>query len=73
MGFEIPAPVCGARICGLGFEGRRAFVRDLSRLPSRAGDEARREARECVEGFAALLSLAVLAIVCVYGREVEKF
>lgn len=49
-------------------------MRDLSRLPSRAGDEARREAREWVEGFADFLSLAVLAIVCADVRvcEVEK-
>ena len=44
-------------------EGRGAFVRDLSTLPSRAGDDARREAREWVEGFVDFLSFAVLAIV----------
>lgn len=38
-------------------------MRDLSRLPCRDGDEARREAREWVEGFDDFLSFAVLAIV----------
>lgn len=47
----------------MAFGGRGAFVRDLSRLPFRDGDEARREAREWVDGFDDFLSFAVLAIV----------
>ena len=46
--------------------GRARLRRDLSRFPSRAGEVARREAREWVEGF-----LGSLAIVCGEWSEEE--
>lgn len=53
-------------ILGLGDEGRGTLRRDLSRLPSRAGEEARREAREWREALWCL-GLGVLAIFGLWG------
>lgn len=63
-GLEIPAPGCGARMWGFVglFVGLGGFVGILSWLAARDGEEARREAREWVEGLEGVLSLGVLAI-----------